>query len=133
MLLIKLISKEENFYINIFNRKDPVFDKKDLIFNKKNLAGINKAIKMLGKNEEIKMWNIGHIFYEIEHITFNHLRLEIKFIENKFKLIKFINSKKKLASKLVNKETIIGYMSIEQNNNCFSFKNNLKYIYTRFI
>lgn len=131
--MIELISKEENFYINVFNRKDLIFDKKNLILNKKSLAGINKAIKMLGKNEEIKMWNIRHIFYEIEHTTFSHLRLEIKFIENKFKLIKFINSKKKLANELVNKETIIRYISIKQNNNCFSFKNNLKYIYTKFI
>lgn len=45
--------------------------------------------------------------------------------------MKFNNDKKIRSSELIEEEKTIAYMiniSIEQNNNCFQFKDNIKYL-----
>lgn len=80
LLLLKSISKKKCLYIDLFNKKDPVF-------NKNNLVSINRVIKILGKNKNIKMQGIKHIILKNKYIIFCRLRLKIQFIKSRFKLI----------------------------------------------
>lgn len=118
MSLVGLIYKKESLYIDVCDRRDLVFDKKDL-------ASIDKVAKILGRNKDIKMPNIRHLILKSKFTNSSWSRLRIQSIQSRFKLIKFHNSKKKLASKPVNNENIISYIAdilIELDNSVFLLK-----------
>lgn len=94
LLLIKSINKKQNLYIIALNKKDLALDKKDF-------ASIKKAAKIPGKNKNIKMLDVRHIFLENKHIISSQLKSEIQSIQNRFKLIKFNYSKKKKVNEPV--------------------------------
>lgn len=72
-LLVEPISKEDSLYTNSFDRKDPALDRRDS-------AGIDKAAKMAGRSEDIKMPDVGHIPFESMYTTSSRLRSRIQSI-----------------------------------------------------
>lgn len=63
--------------------------KKNKNLYRKDLASIDKAIKMLKRNENIKMLNIRHIVSKSKHIIFSQSKSVIQFIKNRFKSIEY--------------------------------------------
>lgn len=93
------------------------------MLNKKNLGNINKDIKML---------DIKHIIFRNKYITSIQSRSKIQSIQNRFKLIKFDNNKKRQKKKPVKNKNTIVYMAnidilIQVINICFLFKDNVEY------
>lgn len=70
LFLVEPISKEKSSYTNPFDRKDPALDRRDS-------AGIDKAAKMAGRSEDIKIADVGHIPFESKHTTSSRLRSRI--------------------------------------------------------
>ena len=120
--LVELINKEESPYTDVFDRRDP--------------AGIDKAAEMPGRSEDTEMPDVRHIPPKSEYTTSSRSRSGIQSIQSGFKSIEFNDGKRRQAGMPVDNENTMAYMadiSIEQDNNGFSFENNVKYAWAKFM
>ena len=127
--LIEPISKKESPYTDALHKRDPAVDWRDP-------AGIDKAAKMLGRSEDTEMPDVRHIPPESKHTTSSRSRSRIQSIQSGFKSIKFNDGKRGQAGDSVDEENTMAYMAdipIEQDNNCFPFKNNVEYAWAKFM
>lgn len=128
LLLIEPINKKASPYIDIL-------DKRDLTLDRRNLVSTDEAAKMLDRNEDIKILDVSYLTPKNKYTISSQSKLEITSLQSRFKVIQFNDGKKGQANELMDNKNTIAYIAnilIEQENNCFPFKKNIKYSQAKF-
>ena len=129
--LVEPISKEGSPYTDALEKRDPAG-----IDEAAEMPGRNEDTEMPGKSEDIKMPDVRQIPPESKHTISSRSRSGIQSIQSGFKSIEFKDGKREQAGEPVDEENTMAYMAdipIEQDNNCFPFKNNVEYAWAKFM